>query len=104
MRRLSTSVKTDKFEVFLTMRSLINISTSREQYDVLRQFAEHLKAGGYYFGSENFMQGHNNFNRLRTAMRLPEVPVRLHNHFFDEEEFLAETENDLDSVIIDNLC
>jgi len=102
MRRLSTSVKTDKFEVFLTMRSLINLSTSREQYDVLRQFAEHLKAGGYYFGSENFMQGQNNFNRLRVAMGLPEIPVRWHNHFFDEEEFLAETEKFFDSVTIDN--
>lgn len=102
MRRLSTIVKADRFEVFLTMRSLINLSSSGEQYDVLRQIAKHLKAGGYYFGSENFVQGQNNFNRLRTAMGLPEIPIRWHNHFFDEEEFLAETEKFFDSVIIDN--
>ena len=102
MRRLSTSVKADRFEVILSMRSLINLSSCNEQYDVLRQIGEHLKPGGYYFGSENFLQGQKNFNRLRTAMGLPEIPIRWHNHFFDEEEFLAETEKYFDGVIIEN--
>ena len=102
MRRLSTSVQADRFEVFLTMRSLINLTSSAEQYNTLAQIAEHLKAGGYYFGIENFVQGQNNFNRLRVAMGLPEIPVRWHNHFFDEEEFLAVAAKFFDSVIIDN--
>ena len=102
VRRLSTSVNADKFEVVLTMRSLINLPSSREQYNALTQIAEHLKAGGYYFGIENFVQGQQAFNRLRAAMGLPEIPIRWHNHFFDEEEFLAETAKCFDSVIIDN--
>jgi len=102
MRRLSTSVQADRFEVFLTMRSLINLTSSAEQYNTLAQIAEHLKAGGYYFGIENFVQGQNNFNRLRVAMGLPEIPVRWHNHFFDEEEFLIEAAKFFDSVVIDN--
>ena len=102
MRCLSTCVKADQFDVIMTMRSLINLSSTREQYEVLRQIAKHLKAGGYYFGSENFLQGQNNFNRLRTAMGLPEIPIRWHNHFFDEEEFLAETAEYFEAVTIEN--
>ena len=102
MRCLSTSVQADRFEVFLTMRSLINLTSSAEQYNTLTQIAERLKAGGYYFGIENFVQGQNNFNRLRVAMGLPEIPVRWHNHFFDEEEFLVEAAKFFDSVVIDN--
>jgi hypothetical protein len=35
-------------------------------------------------------------------MGLPEIAVRWHNHFFDEERFLAETRQSFDSVAIDN--
>ena len=89
MRRLSDAIQAEKFEVFLTSRSLINLMFSDEQYGTITQIAEHLKPGGYYFGIENFMQGQNNFNQLRVAMGLPEIPVRWHNHFFDEQEYVA---------------
>ena len=91
MRRVSDVLKGKKFEVFLTSRSLINLMYSEEQYGAIEQIAEHLKPGGYYFGIENFMQGQNNFNALRVAMGLPEIPVRWHNHFFDEQEYIART-------------
>jgi ubiquinone/menaquinone biosynthesis C-methylase UbiE len=102
MRRLSASLEADRFEVFLTMRSLINLTSSAEQYDTIKQIAEHLTAGGYYFGIENFVGGQNNFNRMRVAMGLPEIPVRWHNHFFDEEEILVETSEFFDSVVIES--
>ncbi len=102
MRDLSTSLLADRFEVFLSVRSLINIMTSAEQYDTIRQIAEHLKPGGYYFGIENFLQGQENFNRLRVAMGLPEIPVRWHNHFFDEEEYAKEVVEWFDSLVIEN--
>lgn len=102
MRRLSASTQAERFEVFLTMRSLINLTSSAEQYDAIGQIAEHLRAGGYYFGIENFVQGQNNFNRMRVAVGLPEIPVRWHNYFFDEEEFRVETAKFFDSVVIDN--
>jgi len=102
MRDLSTSLASDRFEVFLTVRSLINIMTSTEQYDTIRQIAHHLKPGGYYFGIENFMQGQANFNKLRVAIGLPEIPVRWHNHFFDEEEYVKEVEELFDSLVIES--
>jgi ubiquinone/menaquinone biosynthesis C-methylase UbiE len=98
MRRLGDALNTEKFEVFYTMRSMINLMQSEEQYSTLMQIAEHLKPGGYYFGCENFMQGQNNFNRMREAMGLPEIPVRWHNHFFDEEEYVSRAESHFDSI------
>ena len=103
MRRLSDALKSDKFEVFLTSRSLINLMYAEEQYGVIAQIAEHLKPGGYYFGIENFMQGQNNFNQLRVAMGLPEIPVRWHNHFFDEQEYVARTAKHFDSLVVREL-
>ena len=102
MRRLSASLQSGRFEVFLTVRSLINLTSSEEQYNVLAQIAEHLVPGGYYFGIEDFLQGQKNFNRVRAAMGLPEIPVRWHNHFFDEEVFLAEARKAFDSVAIES--
>ena len=102
MRRLSDSLRSDRFEGFLTMRSLINLTTSEQQYDTIAQIAQHLVPGGYYFCIENFVQGQNNFNRLRVAMGLPEIPVRWHNLFFEDETFLAQTRRHFDPVVMDS--
>lgn len=102
MRRLSDAIQAEKFEVFLTSRSLINLMFSDEQYGTITQIAEHLKPGGYYFGIENFMQGQNNFNQLRVAMGLPEIPVRWHNHFFDEQEYVTRTASHFDSLVFES--
>jgi ubiquinone/menaquinone biosynthesis C-methylase UbiE len=102
MRRLSDSLRSDRFEVFLSMRSLINLTTAEEQYDTIAQIAEHLVPGGYYFCIENFMRGQENFNSLRAAMGLPEIPVRWHNHFFDDARFLEETGRHFDSIAMDS--
>ena len=102
MRRLSDRLGTEKFEVFLTSRSLINLMFPEEQYETIAHIAEHLKPGGYYFCIENFMQGQNNFNQLRVAMGLPEIPVRWHNNFFDEREFAARTAKYFDSLLFES--
>jgi ubiquinone/menaquinone biosynthesis C-methylase UbiE len=91
MRSLWDSLEDERFEAFLTMRSLINLTTSEQQYATIAQIGEHLNPGGYYFCIENFVGGQTNFNRLRVAMELPEIPVRWHNHFFDEKEFVEQT-------------
>ena len=101
MRRLSDAVQDEKFEVFTTMRSMINLMLTEEQYATLAQIAEHLKPGGYYFGMENFMQGQANFNRMREAMGLPEIPVRWHNHFFEEDEYIERASPYFDSIQFD---
>ncbi|HWP25684.1 MAG TPA: class I SAM-dependent methyltransferase [Xanthobacteraceae bacterium] len=102
MRRISDVLHGEKFEVFLTSRSLINLTHAEEQYGAIAQIADHLKPGGYYFGIENFMQGQRNFNALRTAMGLPEIPVRWHNHFFEEQEFAERTARYFDSLVFES--
>jgi ubiquinone/menaquinone biosynthesis C-methylase UbiE len=98
MRELSSSLRSERFDVFLSVRSLINLTSSEEQYATIAQIAEHLLPGGHYFCIENFLQGQNNFNRLRVAMGLPEIPVRWHNHFFDDETFVAEAGRFFDHI------
>jgi ubiquinone/menaquinone biosynthesis C-methylase UbiE len=102
MRDLSSSLRSERFDVFLSVRSLINLTTSEEQYATIAEIAGHLLPGGHYFCIENFLQGQNNFNRLRVAMGLPEIPVRWHNHFFDEETFVAEAGRFFDHIAFDS--
>lgn len=102
MRRLSAALRTDKFAVFMTIRSLINLTSPEEQYDTIAQIAKHLVPGGYYFCIENFMQGQESFNRLRVAMGLPEIPVRWHNLFFDEARYAEEVQPYFDSLTFHN--
>jgi ubiquinone/menaquinone biosynthesis C-methylase UbiE len=102
MRRVSNVLHGEKFEVFLTSRSLINLMLPEEQYGAIAQIAEHLKPGGYYFGIENFVGGQKNFNQARVAMGLPEIPVRWHNHFFDEQEYLEKTAKHFDSLTFES--
>jgi ubiquinone/menaquinone biosynthesis C-methylase UbiE len=102
MRSLADILGTEKYEIFFTSRSLINLMFPEEQYGTIAQIAEHLKPGGYYFAIENFMQGQNNFNQLRVAMGLPEIPVRWHNHFFDEQEYAAQISKHFDSLAFES--
>jgi len=90
------------FDVILTVRCLINLPTAAEQFDTLRQVADRLNSRGFYFGIENFLQGHENMNRLRTAMALPEIPIRWHNCFLDEDKFLLEASKIFDAVSVEN--
>lgn len=102
MRRVTDVLHGKKHEVFLTSRSLINLMYSDEQYGAIAQIAEHLKPGGYYFGIENFMGGQKNFNEARVAVGLPEIPVRWHNHFFEEKEYAERTAKHFDSLTFES--
>jgi len=102
MRRVTDVLKGQKHEVFLTSRSLINLMYSEEQYAAIEQIALHLKPGGYYFGAENFMGGQKNFNDARAAVGLPEIPVRWHNHFFEEKEYAERIAKHFDSLTFES--
>jgi SAM-dependent methyltransferase len=102
MRDLSSSLRSERFDVFVSVRSLINLATSDEQYATLAQIGQHLLPGGHYFCIENFLQGQSNFNRLRVAMGLAEIPVRWHNHFFDEDTFATQAGRFFDHIEFDS--
>jgi ubiquinone/menaquinone biosynthesis C-methylase UbiE len=102
MRDLTPSLGSERFEAFMTMRSLINLTTSEQQYATIAQIGDHLVPGGYYFCVENFLGGQESFNRMREAVGLPEIPVRWHNVFFDEARFVDEVGTKFDSITFSN--
>lgn len=86
------------FDLVLTDRCLINLDSSDDQYDAIRQIGTLLKPEGHYIGIENFTDGQENLTSARAAMGLSEIPVRWHNLFFDVEEFRRRTAEWFSSV------
>jgi SAM-dependent methyltransferase len=68
-----------------TTRCLINLPEWDLQKRALRNIHQCLAVGGVYLMIENFIEGHNNFNRVRAEYGLPEIKVRDHNLFFERE-------------------
>jgi len=77
-----------QYDVVISDRCLINLSSQKDQAAALSQIAECTKLGGYYIAVENFMEGHENMNQARRSVGLPEIPVRWHNLYFQENEFV----------------
>ncbi len=64
-------------------RCLINLSTWELQQTAIQNIKGALVDGGLYVMIENFIEGHDNFNRVRGNFGLPNIPVREHNLFFN---------------------
>jgi SAM-dependent methyltransferase len=92
----------EKFAAILSNRCLINLSNADEQYGALRQIADHLDQNGAYLGTENFVGGQNELNRLRRTLGLPAIAIRWHNLFFDEKSFMATARTMFRSVELTN--
>jgi SAM-dependent methyltransferase len=93
VRDLHAVIGEKKFWAIISNRCLINLATSDEQYLALQQIAAHLAPEGVFLGTENFVGGQNALNQLRRSMRLPEIPIRWHNLFFEENEFISRTQD-----------
>jgi ubiquinone/menaquinone biosynthesis C-methylase UbiE len=76
------------FSAALSMRCLINLSSSADQELAFARIAECLEPGGHYLAIENFEEGHHEMNRAREAIGLPCIPIRWHNLFFTEDKFI----------------
>lgn len=76
-------------DVVLTDRCLINLTSPEAQYDSLSQIHSLLKPGGTHLAIENFTSGQDQLNQTRKALGLKEIPIRWHNLFFNEDDFLA---------------
>lgn len=79
------------FDIIISSRCLINLVSSKQQYDVLRQISLILKKNGVYISSENFEDGNLELNDLRQKMGLPKIPIRWHNKFFNPKDYLIQT-------------
>lgn len=88
VRNLTDRFSAGSFDVIITNRCLINLPHKEEQYDALKQIFECLAPDGYFFGTENFVGGQAALTELRRSMDLKEIPIRWHNLYFDESEFI----------------
>jgi SAM-dependent methyltransferase len=79
----------DRFDLIYTTRCLINLPSWELQMVALRHIHSALKDGGTYLMVENFQEGHDNFNQVRSTYGLDEIAVRPHNFFFRHERLMA---------------
>lgn len=96
--RLADSIGGQGFDIIMTDRCLINLESAEEQYQAIASIARHVLPGGIFIAIENFMGGQNTMNEARKKMGLAEIPVRWHNLFFHEDEFLRNTKSLFRSV------
>ncbi len=83
-----------KCDFAYSTRCLQNLVDWDAQKNALTNISDVLVSGGLYLMIENFNEGHNLFNELRSDFSLPEIPVRDHNYFFNRDqtlEFLSES-------------
>lgn len=77
-----------RFDLIYTTRCLINLPSWELQMVALRHIHDALNDGGVYLMVENFLEGHDNFNRVRASYGLDEIAVRPHNFFFQRERLI----------------
>jgi len=88
----------------ITDRVLINLTSFDMQRDVMRQIASVMEADGTYLAIENFQSGQGELTRARAALGLPEIPVRWHNLYFDDDEFRRVAEELFETVRFENFA
>jgi ubiquinone/menaquinone biosynthesis C-methylase UbiE len=76
------------FDAVVSDRCLINLASKEDQRHAIKEIARHVAVGGYYLAVENFIEGQVAMNQARAAIGLPEIPVRWHNLYFSEAEFI----------------
>lgn len=86
------------YDVIISVRCLINLDAAESQYHGIAQIAKHTKPRGYYIAIENFIEGHDNMNRARGSVGVPEIPIRWHNLYFKEHEFIHNVEHFFEDI------
>ena len=93
---ITEEISAREFDLVYSTRCLINLADWNSQVRALAQIKELLIPGGIYVMIENFIEGHNMFNSLRTDFNLPHIEVRDHNTFFVRDNLMALMSNDFD--------
>ncbi|WP_024517808.1 class I SAM-dependent methyltransferase [Bradyrhizobium sp. Tv2a-2] len=101
-RDLKGAVGNQKYDAIITNRCLINIPEPEGQFLALKEIADHLSDAGLFLGSENFIGGQIELDRLRNLMNLPKIPIRWHNLYLDETSFLDECKKHFSSATLEN--
>ena len=100
--RLNEQFKKETFDIVISSRCLINLTSAKQQFDTIEQISKILKRGGVYISIENFEDGNKELNDLRKEMGLAEISVRWHNLFFKPKDYLKHTKKIFKNVEIIN--
>lgn len=76
------------FDLIYTTRCLINLPSWDLQKIAIDNIHSSLAMGGIYLMTENFIEGHDNFNQVRKNFGLSEIPIREHNFFFQRDRLI----------------
>ncbi len=76
------------YDIIISDRCLINLGSKEKQYYILSKISKYIKPNGCYIAIENFIEGQNNMNDARNSVNLQDIPIRWHNIYFEEDEFL----------------
>lgn len=90
-------------DLIYTSRCLINLNSDELQKTALNKIHQSLSENGYYLMIENFIDGHNEFNKLRLKFDLPEIKLREHNLFFEQENLLSFMKNKFELLKMENI-
>jgi SAM-dependent methyltransferase len=95
-------VPVESFDVVLTNRMLINLSSAEEQLTVMRRIAPLLRPGGTFLMLENSVQTHARLNGVRRHLGLPTRPAASYNVFIDEDAVVAPFEREMTLVDVED--
>ncbi len=82
------SLPMKNMDLVYSTRCLINLPSVEQQQVAINNIFNVLSVNGIYLMIENFIEGHNNFNRIREAFGLPIIPIRCHNLYFSRKELI----------------
>jgi ubiquinone/menaquinone biosynthesis C-methylase UbiE len=85
-----SSVKAD---LVFTTRCLINLQDWTSQKRAINNIYDLLNKNGIFVFVENFVEGNDNFNRIREEFGLEPIPMRDHNVYFYHKKLLSFVSN-----------
>lgn len=91
-----------RYDMVISDRCLINLESAERQCHAIAEIAAHTKQGGYYLAVENFIEGHENMNAARRTVGLNEIPIRWHNLYLKEGEFIQSIERFFEIIAFQN--
>jgi ubiquinone/menaquinone biosynthesis C-methylase UbiE len=77
------------FDLVYTNRCLINLASWAAQQEAIKNIYRLLSPNGTYVMIENFLDGQADMNAARTDYGLPEIKIREHNFFFEQEALFS---------------
>ena len=100
----ATVLKPNYYDIVISDRCLINLKTLDNQVLAAKNIHSALKSNGIYLMFENSMQSLDKLNKVRRQFSLPDIEVRWHNLYIDENLFFNAVKDYFNLVKINNFA